>query len=568
MKRIKLPLFLAIVIILVTGCSKKNSNEGVEVSGKNDTNIESTVTVTPTATEVVLPEDDDKTKVLYPAYTVVNEDKRYGYMDDKGNFVIEPVYYSASDFSEGYAVVTDTTGKSLLIDTAGKIIYKSPYTISPFKNGASVVSVESENSLKSGYVDGTGKLIIDPIYDRADSFNSNNQAYVLIDDTISLIDKNGTVLESHKLAPEYSNMDQFVDGYVVYTNEGGKTGVVNYKGESVLSFEYTSAYSVYSAIQYLGNDLFAVMGEMEEGKEHFNSYYRPFALYNNKGEQLTEFTLYDVSTFSENYVSVTDDTNTYFIDTNGKEVTSLPKLEGRGTMTISNGIVKAEVDNSLLYLKKDGTILWKMADETTLPSGVTVKSFKFKPNKYVVVNYPVIEGMSSEEIQKSVNDRLKDIFISPRTGLTKDDELTVEDDYTASQLGNLLIIIQTGYDYYFGAAHGMPIKQYYFVDLTTGVFYSLADLFIKDTDYITPINTIIQTKIESADSEEDFYFEDSFDSIADNQNFFLEQDGITLYFYPYEIAPYAAGFPEFKISFDELTNVIDKEGDFWKAFQK
>lgn len=566
MKKNILPLFLALSMVLFVGCGKKNPNQGVEVStGKNDTSIESSITPTP---EVVLPEDEVKQDMLYPAYTISDDTIRYGYIDAKGSFVIEPIYYSASDFSEGYAVVTDDSGSSLLIDSAGKTIYKSTYTISRFKNGAAVVSVDAENQLKNGYIDGTGKMIIEPSYNLADSFNSNNQAYVYTDGTINLIDKTGTVLESYKLPVEYSDMDKFQDGYIIYTNVEGKAGVINYKGEQILTFDYHNDYPVYSAIQYLGNDLFAVMGEIEEGKEYYDSTNRPYALFNKKGEQLTEYTLYDVSPFTEDYASVTDDTTTYFINTSGQEATNLPKLEGRGAMTIFGDIIKAEIDDSLIYLKKDGTVIWKNAEETTLPSGIKVKSFKFKPNKYVIVTYPVLEAMTAEDIQKSINDRLKDIFVEPRTGLTEKDEINVEDNYTASQLSNLLIIKKSGYDYYFGAAHGMPIKEYYFIDLSTGEFYTLSDLFKKDVDYISPINAIIEEKIAVPDSEDAYYFEDSFDSIADNQTFYFDKDGITVYFYPYEIAPYAAGFPEFNISFDDLTDIIDTEGDFWNSFHK
>jgi hypothetical protein len=39
-----------------------------------------------------------------------------------------------------------------------------------------------------------------------------------------------------------------------------------------------------------------------------------------------------------------------------------------------------------------------------------------------------------------------------------------------------------------------------------------------------------------------------------------------IYFTPYEIAPYAAGFPTFKIPFTQILNIIDEEGEFWKAF--
>lgn len=48
--------------------------------------------------------------------------------------------------------------------------------------------------------------------------------------------------------------------------------------------------------------------------------------------------------------------------------------------------------------------------------------------------------------------------------------------------------------------------------------------------------------------------------------FRLEGDGITVYFDVYEIAPYAAGMPEFHIPYSEIMNLIDTQGNFWKSF--
>jgi hypothetical protein len=62
------------------------------------------------------------------------------------------------------------------------------------------------------------------------------------------------------------------------------------------------------------------------------------------------------------------------------------------------------------------------------------------------------------------------------------------------------------------------------------------------------------------------YFPENFHGIAIDQYFKLEKDAISIYFYPYDIAAYAAGFPEFLIPFDDISEYINKTGAFWNAF--
>lgn len=51
----------------------------------------------------------------------------WGFIDVAGKIVIQPDYYEARDFSEGYAwVKKDVSGKPMLIDKTGKVVFESP----------------------------------------------------------------------------------------------------------------------------------------------------------------------------------------------------------------------------------------------------------------------------------------------------------------------------------------------------------------------------------------------------------------------------------------------------------
>jgi hypothetical protein len=230
-------------------------------------------------------------------------------------------------------------------------------------------------------------------------------------------------------------------------------------------------------------------------------------------------------------------------------------------------IVKAEIDGDLAYYRMDNTVVWQSSNEIALTPTISVKQMKFKPLRSVIVRYPKLEGLTDTAVQSQINEQLETLFTESRSNITKEDQLSVDDSFTAQLTNNLLTIAMSGYDYYEGAAHGMPLKEYYFIDITTGEFYDFKDLFKKDSDYVTKINELIKAKIdEEINKGDSMYFEDAFTGITDAQHFYVGSDNLTIYFYPYDISAYAAGFPEFTIPFAELSDCIDTEGAFWKAF--
>jgi hypothetical protein len=122
-----------------------------------------------------------------------------------------------------------------------------------------------------------------------------------------------------------------------------------------------------------------------------------------------------------------------------------------------------------------------------------------------------------------------------------------------------------GYNYPFGAAHGMPRKDFAHLDLVTGRFYELKDLFKSNSNYVKVLSDIIRERIKKQ-GPDSFVWMDSYKGITEDQPFFINENGLNIYFYPYDIAPYAAGFPTFTIPFSEIMGMINVQGDFWKSF--
>lgn len=97
-----------------------------------------------------------------------------------------------------------------------------------------------------------------------------------------------------------------------------------------------------------------------------------------------------------------------------------------------------------------------------------------------------------------------------------------------------------------------------------GEFYELEDLFKKNSNYVEVLSQIIRERIIK-EGKDLYVWLDSYQGIRPNHSFFITEGVLHIYFEPYEIAPYAVGFPTFDIPFEDIINIIDTEGDFWKS---
>ncbi|MFZ7103552.1 MAG: DUF3298 domain-containing protein [Peptococcaceae bacterium] len=107
-----------------------------------------------------------------------------------------------------------------------------------------------------------------------------------------------------------------------------------------------------------------------------------------------------------------------------------------------------------------------------------------------------------------------------------------------------------------GGAHGMTIIKSLTADISTGRFYKLADLFKPGSNYVEVLSNIIKAQIAARD----IMLLGEFTRIRPNQDFYIADKSLVIYFQLYEITPYAYGFPYFPISVYELTDIINEKG--------
>lgn len=117
---------------------------------------------------------------------------------------------------------------------------------------------------------------------------------------------------------------------------------------------------------------------------------------------------------------------------------------------------------------------------------------------------------------------------------------------------SVLSLCDTSYVYYPGAAHGMTGYTGYNYETATGNPITLEDVFADLPGMETAIadNLVAVStgeKVEAEDGMLDFAFENGYESL----NWVIDRDGVRFIFSPSDIAPYALGTIEAKVSFSE-----------------
>lgn len=108
-----------------------------------------------------------------------------------------------------------------------------------------------------------------------------------------------------------------------------------------------------------------------------------------------------------------------------------------------------------------------------------------------------------------------------------------------------ILSLYVDYYSYTGGAHGSTERRAYNYNLQTGEKLELKDFFKSGYDYKSVIDKQIKKEIAA---QPEYYFDGDmgFNGI-DGQSCYIENNCLVIYFSQYEIAPYAAGIPEFRL---------------------
>lgn len=583
---------------------------------------------------IVTNERKEEKIILYPAFKNTIKGKVYGYINDKGLFVIKPKFQMAYDFKYDIAVVLEndkfgvinTNGEYIVepiynsigefkerravfnlnsnvgvIDDKGNVITRKNYNfISEFSDGMALVAMNYKNGdYRYGYINLKGEEVILPKFIMGYDFK-DGIALIKLDYTkYGLINKKSEILNTYNHVFVYG----YNDGVMAFAdNFQGPYGYINSKGKEIIKAKYSEATAFKDGVaivsydenyekhyglinlegRYIFEPIFSNILNLGEGRVALglplgdNAFINRsiYAVGSTDGKILTNFLYLEVGTYKDGLAYVSDEEYTFFIDTNGEIDRNIPKVKGNGELLKKGNLIYANIDYMPYYIGKYNSIVYKPNDTINLDKRYSVFIKKYKTNINYLIYMPNILDGENKDIEEKINKRLeKDSYFSPYSG-GNNEEITKDDVLEYNYYGtfdikffkkNFISLDLNGSYYVLGAAHPMPLRKTENINLITGKFYNLKDLFIKNSSWKEYLNTLIKYMI-NFDKKYDYVFKDSFKGIEDNQSFYIDENNLYIYFKPYDIAPYAAGFVTFKISFIKLNRIINKDGEFYLSF--
>ncbi|MEW9123395.1 MAG: DUF3298 and DUF4163 domain-containing protein [Thermotaleaceae bacterium] len=175
------------------------------------------------------------------------------------------------------------------------------------------------------------------------------------------------------------------------------------------------------------------------------------------------------------------------------------------------------------------------------------------------LSFPQIIGLKNSLVEQKINELLKEKSYGLIEKQKKENQNLVEilGEYQVKlNKKGLLSIYFTNYAIWEKAAHGLTLADSLTVDLDTGQVYELNDFFKPNSDYISRINQMIKQQIQ----DRNIPLITDFKTIAPEQSFFLNDQGIVIYFQLYKYTPYYLGIPQFIIPYKLTVDLMAPAG--------
>ncbi|MEH7387326.1 DUF3298 domain-containing protein [Bacillus sp. JJ1521] len=194
----------------------------------------------------------------------------------------------------------------------------------------------------------------------------------------------------------------------------------------------------------------------------------------------------------------------------------------------------------------------------SFPVSIRTQAFRFGPQKRVY--YPQVDQMRNQQLQHYMNQSI----VLQAKGLMDfqvgDTPSTVKEMLGTYEIKNnqrqVLSLTQSNYTYHDRAAHGMTFIRSLTFDLKRGRRCDLKDLFKPGSDYIKRLSALIHEQIK----ERGIQLISEFTTISPNQEFYIADKTLVIYFQLYDLTPYVFGFPMFPISVYDIQDIIDEDG--------
>lgn len=201
---------------------------------------------------------------------------------------------------------------------------------------------------------------------------------------------------------------------------------------------------------------------------------------------------------------------------------------------------------------------------TTQPLHVLVLTRVYQ-QQGVRIYFPEVVGLQNLHVQQMINQsivRLTQHLINQQyqqQEVKRFAEMIGTYEVKTNERGVLSLTI-SNYAIALQHANGLTITKSLTFDIETGKNYQLKDLFKPGSDYVGVLSRIVKKQIE----EREVPIINDFSKISPNQDYYIADKSLVIYFQPIEITPHYFGSPMFPISVYEIEDIIDESGPLGK----
>ncbi|MGM7701365.1 DUF3298 domain-containing protein [Pseudalkalibacillus sp. Hm43] len=179
---------------------------------------------------------------------------------------------------------------------------------------------------------------------------------------------------------------------------------------------------------------------------------------------------------------------------------------------------------------------------------ITIK----KEHEIVKVSYPKLVDMKDKKAEAKINREIRELVDELVEEGNQPDATTVEVRYeTKVNRNGVYSVVLILFYFIEHAAHPMQIQKALTFSTLTGHNYTFPELFSKNSYYKTRLTRYVKDYVK----KENIQLINEIQTITDDQEFYLTDEDLVLFYQLYEYTPYVYGFLEVPIPLGEVRSM-------------
>lgn len=172
------------------------------------------------------------------------------------------------------------------------------------------------------------------------------------------------------------------------------------------------------------------------------------------------------------------------------------------------------------------------------------------------IYYPQLTGLANQQAEQQINKSLLQtvnglIHEQERVQIQGNTQMQGSYEIKTNERG-IFSVTMSNFAYTPPMAHPMTFLGSLTADVQTGKIYNLRELFKPGSDYVRILSENIKKQIQ----QRQIPTLNPFTTISPEQDFYVADKSLVIYFQLYELSPYYVGFPMFPISVYDIEAIV------------